>query len=104
MVKSIMAFMPEENVLVERDFTISHENVDYEIKARAVFATPHGLVGKYHLDFMSRGEWFSIWQPDKNLYSREQARKVAESAFNSGQVEAFAKREIQGWISAGDVY
>ncbi len=27
-------FMPKENVLVERDFTISCEEVNYEIKAR----------------------------------------------------------------------
>jgi hypothetical protein len=45
-----------------------------------------------------------IWQPDKNLYSREQARKAGESAFASGTVEAYAKREIQSWINVGDVY
>jgi hypothetical protein len=100
-------FMPKENVLVERDFTISCEEVNYEIKARAVFVM-RGFqpeeVGIYHLAFMSRGEAVQIWQPDKNLYSREQARKVAESAFDAGQVEAHAKREIQSWIYTGDVY
>lgn len=99
--------MPEENVLAERDFTISHKDVNYGIKARAVFMT-HGFrpgeVGIYHLTFMSRSEPFHVWKPDKNLYSREEARKAAESDFNSGQVEAYAKREIQGWINVGDVY
>ena len=101
------AFMLNDDILAERAFTISHEGVSYPIKARALFV-PHGFqpeeVGVYHLTFMSRGEPIRVWQPDKNLYSREQARKAAESSISSGSVEAFAKREIESWINVGDVY
>jgi hypothetical protein len=95
--------MPNDNILAERDFTISHKDTSYPIKVRALFMT-HGEVGDYHFTFMFRNKWFSVWQPDKNLYSREQAGKLAESDFNSGQVEAYAKRQIQTWINVGDVY
>jgi hypothetical protein len=78
-------------------------DTSYPIKVRALFMT-HGEVGDYHFTFMFRNKWFSVWQPDKNLYSREQAGKLAESDFNSGQVEAYAKRQIQTWINVGDVY
>ncbi|HKM57799.1 MAG TPA: hypothetical protein VJX28_03570 [Chthoniobacterales bacterium] len=30
--------------------------------------------------------------------SREEAKRAAERAFTSGEVEAYVKREIQGWI------
>jgi hypothetical protein len=101
------AVMPNDDILAERAFTISHKGVSYPIKARALFMS-HGFqpeeVGVYHLTFMSRGESIHVWQPDKNLYSREQARKAAESSLSSGSVEAFARREIEGWINVGDVY
>jgi hypothetical protein len=78
-----------------------------ERSARALFVS-YGFqpeeVGVYHLTCMSRGENIHAWQPDKNLYSREEARKLAKSVFDSGQVEAFARREIESWINVGDVY
>jgi hypothetical protein len=101
------SFMPNDNILVERDLTISHGGLNYDIKARAVSVTQGSQpeeVGNYHLDFTFKGKGFQMWQPDKNLYSRERARKVAETAFTSGQVETYAKREIQSWINIGDVY
>jgi len=102
-----IAFMQNDDILAERAFTISHKGVSYPIKARAPFV-PYGFqpeeVGVYHLIFMSRGETIHAWQPDKNLYSREEARKLAKSVFDSGQVEAFARREIESWINVGDVY
>ena len=61
-------------------------------------------VGMYHFAFMSRGKSVVDFQPDKNLYSREQAKEVAESAFDSGQVEEYVEREIQTWINIGSVY
>jgi hypothetical protein len=101
-----MGSVLEGNVLAEGSFAISHKDVNYAIKARADFMT-RGFqpeeVGVYHLTFMWRGEPIHVWQPDKNLYSREEARKLAESDFNSGQVAAYAKREIQSWINVGDV-
>jgi hypothetical protein len=42
-----------------------------------------------------------IIQPDETRYSREQAKRAAESAFSSGQVEALAKSQIQQWIHLG---
>ena len=98
--------MLNDDILGERAFTISHKGVSYPIKAKALFV-PHGFqpeeVGVYHLTFVSRGEPIHVLQPDKTLYSREQARKAAESSLSSGSVEAFAKREIESWIKVGDV-
>jgi hypothetical protein len=96
--------MPNDNILAEHDFTISHKGVNYDIKPRAVFV-PHGeKVGNYHIDFTFKDKTFAIWQPDKNLYSRERARRVAQAKFASGQVETHAISEIQSWINTGDVY
>ena len=50
--------MPNDDILAERDFTISHRDVNYAIKAKAVFVT-HGFrpeeVGIYHLTFLWSG-------------------------------------------------
>jgi hypothetical protein len=40
-------------------------------------------------------------QPDKTRYSREQAKRAAEFAFNSGEVEEYVRRQIQSWIHLG---
>jgi hypothetical protein len=99
--------MRNDNILAERHFTITHQGRNYDIKARAIFMThvlQHEEVGKYYLDFISRGEPVSNFPPDQNLYSREQARKVAESLFDSGQVEAYARSEIEDWINTSGVY
>src|SRR5215813_12912878 len=96
--------MLNDDILGERAFAISHKGVSYPIKAKALFV-PHGFqpeeVGVYHLTFIPRGEPIHVWQPDKTLYSREQARKAAESRISSGSVEAFAKTEIESWINVG---
>ena len=47
------------------------------------------------------GQLAEIIQPDETRYSREQAKRAAESAFSSGQVEALAKSQIQQWIHLG---
>ena len=102
-----MLFMAGENVLFERDFTIPHNRVSYEIKAKAVFVAQNVEPieeGRYHLDFTSRGKSVELWQPDKSLYSREQARQAAESAFNLGYIEGYAKSQIQSWIHTGGLY
>lgn len=99
--------MASDNILVEREFNISLDGQSYEVKATAVFMGGFGFelttsgmkeVGVYHLNFTVRGRQAEIYQPDKTRYSREEARRAAEIAFSSGQVEAHARSQIQSWI------
>jgi hypothetical protein len=96
--------MADDNILVEKEFDISLDGQTHKIKATAVFLV-HSVepqeVGIYLLDFTLREQSVETTQPDKTYYSREEARRVAELAFSSGQVESYAKRQIQSWINLG---
>jgi hypothetical protein len=93
--------MADDNFLAEKEFDIS---IDGKVKATAVFLV-HGVepqeVGIYLLDFTLRGQSVETSQPDKTYYTREQAKRAAELAFSSGEVESYAKRQIQSWINLG---
>jgi len=101
--------MENNNILLEREFDISLDAQVYKIKAVAVFLS-HGFnftaggmkeEGMYHLQFTFRDQLAEMCQPDKSLYSREQAKRAAEFAFNSGEVEAYATNHLQSWIHLG---
>ena len=97
--------MADDNFLAEKEFDISVDGQTYKVKATAVFLV-HGVepqeVGIYLLDFTLRGQSVETSQPDKTYYTREQARRDAELAFSSGEVESYAKRQIQSWINLGN--
>jgi len=92
------------NGLAERQFKISLDGQSHKVKAMAVF-TVHNVApeetGLYHLDFTVGGQTVEIVQLDKTFYSRERARRQAEFAFISGDVEAYARRRIKSWIILG---
>ena len=96
--------MGDDNILAEKEFDISLDGQSHKVKATAIFLV-HGIepqeVGIYLLDFTLRGQSVETTQTDKTYYSREEARRVAELAFSSGQVESYAKRQIQSWINLG---
>src|ERR1700686_3886371 len=96
--------MADDNFLAEKEFDISLDGQAHKVKATAVFLV-HGVepqeVGIYLLDFTLRGKSVKTSQPDKTYYSREQARRAAELAFGSGEVEAYVKGQIQSWILLG---
>ena len=96
--------MADDNILAEKEFDISLDGQTHKVKATAVFLV-HGVepqeVGIYLLDFIFGGQSVEISQPDKTYYTREQARRAAELAFRSGEVESYAKRQIQSWINLG---
>jgi hypothetical protein len=96
--------MANDNILAEKEFDISLDGQSHKVKATAIFLV-HGIepqeVGIYLLDFTLRGRSVETTQPDKTYYSREEARRAAELAFSSGQVESYAKRQIQSWINLG---
>ena len=96
--------MADDDFLAEKEFDISLDGQTHKVKATAVFLV-HGVepqeVGIYLLDFTLRGHSVETTQPDKTYYSREQAGRAAELAFSSGQVESYAKRQIQSWINLG---
>ena len=93
--------MADDNFLAEKEFDISLDGQTHKVKATAVILV-HGVepqeVGIYLLDFTLRGHSVETTQPDK---TREQAGRAAELAFSSGQVESYAKRQIQSWINLG---
>jgi hypothetical protein len=61
-----LVFMPNDNILVERDFTISHNGRSYEIKAKAAFVLAQNPnKGTILYDFAFKDNSFTIWQPDK---------------------------------------
>jgi len=95
--------MADDNFLAEKEFDISIDGQTHKVKAMAVFLV-HGVepqkVGIYLLDFILGGQSVETSQPDKTYYTREQAR-AAELAFSSGEVESYAKRQIQSWINLG---
>ena len=101
--------MSNDNILVEREFEIPLGGQIHKVKATAAFLvhgfhfTPGGMKeeGAYLLNFTLGGQQAEMFQPDKNRYSREQAQRVAESAFASGQVEAHVRSQIQSWIYLG---
>jgi hypothetical protein len=100
--------MDNDNVLLEREFNMTVAGTSYKVKAAAVFMG-HGFnlaprieaQGLYQINFTFRNQDAEVWQPDKAQYSREEAKRAAESAFNSGQVETYAKSNIQTWINIG---
>ena len=96
--------MADDNILAEKEFDISLDGQSHKVKAMAVFLV-HGIepqeVGIYLLDFTLRGQSVETSQPDKTYYTREQARRAAELAFRSGEVESYAKGQIQSWINLG---
>jgi hypothetical protein len=96
--------MANENVLAEKEFDITLDEQSHKVKASAVFLV-HDIApqekGIYILNFTLGGQHAETAQPDKTYYSREQARQAVELAFSSGEVEAYAKRQIQSWIDVG---
>jgi hypothetical protein len=85
--------MANGNILAEKEFDISLHGRIHKVKATAVFLV-HGIepqeVGIYLLDFTLR------------LIIREKKQDGLPSlAFSSGQVESYAKRQIQSWINLG---
>jgi hypothetical protein len=96
--------MANENVLAEKEFDIPVDDQNYKIKAMATFLI-HDVApqerGIYILNFTLGGQHAETTQLDEAYYSREGARRAAEFAFSSGEVEAFVKRQIQSWINLG---
>jgi hypothetical protein len=105
----VIIYMNNDNVLVEQEFEIPLGGQTHKVKATAAFLgggfvlTTGGMKeeGSYLLNFTLRGQHAEMFQPDKNRYSREEAKRVAERAFASGQVEAHVRRQLQGWIYLG---
>jgi hypothetical protein len=64
-------------------------------------ALPRRLIKIVWLNFTLGGQHAETTQLDETYYSREGARRAAELAFSSGEVEAFVKRQIQSWINLG---
>jgi hypothetical protein len=96
--------MTSDNILAEKEFDISLDGQTHKVKATAVFlvhAVEPQEVGIYLLDFSLRGQSVETTQPDKTYYSREQARRAAELALSSGQVESYAKHQLKSWIQVG---
>jgi hypothetical protein len=96
--------MADDNILAEKEFDISIDGQTHKVKATAVFLV-HDVApqerGIYILDFTLGGKPAETTQLDKTYYSREQAKRAAELAFSSGEVESYAKRQIQIWINPG---
>ena len=96
--------MADENVLAEKEFDIPVDNETQKVKATATFLI-HDVApqerGIYILNFALGGQYAETIQLDETYYSREGARRAAELAFSSGEVEAFVKRQIQTWINLG---
>src|ERR1700675_3836363 len=96
--------MADDNFLAEKEFDISIDGQTHKVKATAVFlvhAVESQEGGVYLLHFTLSGKSAETSQPDKTYYTREQARRAAELAFSSGEVESYAKRQIQSWINLG---
>ena len=96
--------MVDENVLAEKEFDIPVDDETHKVKATATFLI-HDVApqerGIYILNFTLGGQHAETTQPDKTYYSREQARQAVELAFSSGQVESYAKSQIQSWLNLG---
>jgi hypothetical protein len=96
--------MADENVLAEKEFDIPVDDKTQKVKATATFLI-HDVApqerGIYILNFALGGQHAETTQLDETYYSREGARRAAEFAFSSGEVEAFVKRQIQTWINLG---
>ena len=96
--------MDNDNILVEQEFDIPLGAQNYKVKAVAVFVAREVApqeVGMYHLNFTFRGKQAEMCQLDKTHYSRKQAKRAAEVAFNSGKVKVYARSRIQSWINVG---
>ena len=96
--------MGDDNILAEKEFDISLDGQTHKVKASAMFLV-HDVApqerGIYILNFTLGGQHAETTQPDKTYYSKEQARQAVELAFSSGQVESFAKSQIQSWLNLG---
>ena len=96
--------MANENVLAEKEFDIPVDGETQKVKSTATFLI-HDVApqerGIYILNFALGGQHAETIKLDETYYSREGARRAAELAFSSGEVEAFVKRRIQTWIKLG---
>jgi hypothetical protein len=96
--------MGDDNILAEKEFDISLDGQTHKVKGSAMFLV-HDVApqerGIYILNFTLGGQHAETTQPDKTYYSRERARQAVELAFSSGQVESYAKRQIQSWLNLG---
>ena len=96
--------MAVDNILAENEFDISLNGQTHKVKATAVFLV-HDVApqekGIYILNFTLGGQHAETIQLDETYYSREGARRAAEFAFSSGEVEAYVKSQIQSWINLG---
>jgi hypothetical protein len=98
----MMGFMSNGDVFLERDFAISYQEVNYKVKAKAVYSL-QGRMARAGciIDFYSKDNHLAAFRLDTNSDSREEVRKAAEAAFDSGQVEACAKSAVQNWLNHG---
>ncbi len=87
-------------ILVEEAFEIPLDGRIRKVIGMAVYIQngngPNS--GTYCLKFTIEGQLAPTVQPDKMLYSREQAKQAAEYAFSSGEVRALVEKKIRGWI------
>jgi hypothetical protein len=101
--------MSNDNILVEQEFEIALGGQIHKVKGTAAFLvggfvfTTGGMKEEvsYLLNFTFRGQLAELFQPDKNRYSREEAKRAAERAFASGEVEAYVRSQLQSWIYLG---
>jgi hypothetical protein len=100
--------MPNDNLLLEREFEIPKDQASYKVKVIAVFEM-HGFnltgtggeSGMFHFNFSFRGQHAQSWQPDKNLYSRDEAKAAAQHLIDSGFIRTHIENQIQTWIYLG---
>jgi hypothetical protein len=100
----VPTLLADENVLAEKEIDIPVDDETQKVKATATFLI-HDVApqdrGIYILNFALGGQHVETIKLDETYYSREGARRAAEFAFSSGEVEAFVKRQIQTWVKLG---
>ena len=88
-------------ILAEETFDIPLDDRIRKVIAIAVYTENIPETGTYCLKFTIEGQLVPMMQPDKMLYSREQAKEAAEFAFTSGEVKALIEKKIKEWIFLG---
>jgi hypothetical protein len=80
-------------ILTEETFDIPLDGCIRKIIATAVYTENTADTGAYCLKFTIESQLAAMMQPDKMLYSREQAQEAAELAFSSGEVSTGGKED-----------
>ena len=86
------------SALAERTFDVPLDCRVRKVIALALFTEDGPDTGTYCLRFTIEGQTVPTMQPDKMHYSRAEAKKTAERAFTSGEVEALVEKKIKEWI------